>query len=140
METQLLREQEAYPSEELLQEVLGTSFPAYSSLMKTVSGSESGLTAEWNYYKDGKAWLCKVTHRKKTVFWLSVWKNCFQAGFYFTEKHLEGIAALDIDESIKEEFYRQKPIGRLLPMVFRISSEEQLVDLMKVIHLKKALK
>lgn len=140
MDTQLLREQDIFPSEEKLKQSLGGIYPVYESLMKTVTGAEYGLTAEWNYYKDGRSWLCKVCHKKKTVFWLSVWENWSQISLYFTEKHLKAIAALDIDEKIKEDFCRQKPVGKLLPMIFKITSEEQLGDLLKVINFKTALK
>ena len=51
---------------------------------------------EWRYYNDGKAWLCKVVNKKKTVFWLSIWEHYFKTSFYFTEKHLESIDALNI--------------------------------------------
>lgn len=140
MEAQSLREQDVFPTEEILKQTLGGIFPVYESLMKTVTGTAYGLTAEWIYYNDGKAWLCKVTQRKKTMFWLSVWESWFQISFFFTEKHLEGIAALDVDEVIKEDFCRQKPVGRLIPMIFRITREEQLSDLLKVTDFKKALK
>lgn len=140
MDTQLLREQEVFPSEEILKQSFGGIYPAYEWLMETVTGAEYGLTAEWNYYKDGRPWLCKVTLKKKTVFWLSVWESWFQISFYFIEKHLEKIAALDIDEKIKEDFCRQKPVGKLIPMIFKISHEEQLGDLLKMISFKKALK
>jgi hypothetical protein len=81
-----------------------------------------------------------VCHKKKTVFWLSVWEGFFKTAFFFTEKHLEGIAALDISEQIKEEFCRAKSIGKLLPMIINISKHEQLTDVLKVIEFKKKLK
>lgn len=140
METQLLREQEIFPSDEVLKNVLGNVYPIYESVMNTITGSEYGLTHEWNYYKDGKSWLCKVSNKKKTVFWLSIWEGYFQIGFFFTEKHLEGIAALDIDGNIKDDFCKAKPIGKLIPMIFKISQKEQLPDLLKVVEFKKTLK
>ncbi len=140
METQLLREQSIVPSNEVLENVLGSIYTTYELFMNTVTGTEYGLTYEWNYYRDGKAWLCKVSNKKKTVFWLSVWDGYFQIGFFFTAKHLEGIAALDIDEKIKEDFCQTKPIGKLLPMIFKISEKEQLNDLLKVVEFKKNLK
>ncbi len=140
MEVQLLREQEIFPSEEVLKSVLGQVYDVWAELEMKVIQGEFSLTLNWNYYKDGKSWLCKVSNEKKTVFWLSVWEGYFQIGFYFTEKHLDGIAALDIDEKIKEDFYKMKPVGKLLPMIFRISHKEQLIDILKVITFKKNLK
>ena len=85
-------------------------------------------------------WFCKVCHKKKTVFWLSVWEGFFKTAFYFTEKHLESIAELDISVQIKEDFCRMKPIGKLRPMVISIDKQEQLADLLKIVKFKKEFK
>jgi len=140
MEVQLLREQEIFPSREVLQDILGKVYDVWAELETIVMQGELALTLEWNYYRDAKSWLCKVCNKKKTVFWLSVWEGFFKAGFTFTEKHLKGIADLDISEQIKEDFYRAKPFGKLLPMGINIDRQEQLVDLLKIVKFKKEAK
>ncbi len=140
METILLRDPNVLPDNEILRGLLGNSFKAFSSLMDTLSSPEWGIVANWNYYNDGKAWLCKMVHKKKTVFWLSVWDGCFKTSFYFTEKNCAGLFDLGIDQDIIEDFNKNKPIGKLLPLVFVIRSEEQLHNLIKVIGYKKSIK
>jgi hypothetical protein len=140
METYLLREQEVIPTEEVLKEVLAESYAAYEDLMKTVSDSKYGLVPQWNYYKDGKAWLCKVCYKKKTIFWLSVWDKFFKTTCYFTEKDCSGITGLDIDENIKESFNNSKHIGKLIPLTIEIKNKQQVSDALKVIAYKKSLK
>ena len=137
MEIQL---QEIFPSEEVLKTALGQVYDVWIALEKQVTQGELSLALDWNYYKDGKAWMCKVCHKKKNVFWLSVWEGFFKAAFFFTERHLEGIADLDISEQIKEDFCRMKPIGKLLPMVISIDRQEQLADVLKVVKFKKEWK
>jgi hypothetical protein len=140
MEKILLTDPQIYPSNEVLRDALKNSYSVYEELTGIVTDSEYGLVQEWNYYKDGKAWLCKVCYKKKTVFWLSVWDSYFKTGFYFTEKNIPGIAELDIDESIKEEFNSRKPVGRLLPLGINMSCKDQLKDLLTIIRFKKSLK
>jgi len=140
MEKPLLREQEIIPTEEVLKNVLGESYSAFETLINTITTPEFGLIPEWNYYKDGKSWLCKVCYKKKTVFWLSAWDKFFKITFFFTEKHLEGIASLDIEENIKDDFGKVKPVGRLLPLLISINKTEQLSDALKIIEFKKRLK
>jgi hypothetical protein len=72
--------------------------------------------------------------------WLSAWDMFFKASFYFTEKHLESFAALDISEALKEELYRAKPTEKLLPLRLEIRTVEQLPDLLKIVEFKKKLK
>jgi len=140
MEIQLLREQEIYPSKEVLKNLLGQVYDVLEVFETQVTQGQLTLTFDWNYYRDGKSWLCKVCHKKKTVCWLSVWEGFFKISFFFLERHLEGIAALDISEQIKEDFCRTKPVGKFLPMLLNINKQEQLADLLKVIQFKKEAK
>jgi len=140
METILLRDSQVFPDDNILGVTLGASFSAYDQMMKRVTALEYGLMPQWNYYNDGKAWLCKVVFKKKTVFWLSVWDGYFKTAFYFTEKNSGGIEELDIDPHIKQSFKAARPTGKLIPLVLQISSIEQLPDLMKIIEYKKSLK
>ena len=140
MEVQVLRDPEIFPSKEVLKNILGNVYDVLEELETQITQGDFALTLDWHYYKDGKSWLGKVCHKKKTVFWLSIWEVSFKTTFFFLERHLEGIAALDISEQIKEDFSRIKPVGKLLPMLIRIDRQEQLADLLKVIEFKKKLK
>ncbi|SBW05822.1 DUF3788 family protein [uncultured Dysgonomonas sp.] len=136
----LLRDPDIFPSEEVLENVLGESiYHVLASFLETITDEEYALVIEWRFYNDGKAWFGKVLYKKKTVLWLSVWEGYFKTSFYFTEKHLEKIAALDIAKTVKDEFAITKPAGRLLPMIFNISSQEQVKDLLTVVRFKKSL-
>ena len=125
MEGLLLKDQNVYPDKEVLEKALGNSYQAYEELLKAVTAAEYGLVPEWRYYNDGKAWLCKVCHKKKTVFWLSVRDKSFRTAFYFTEKTGSGIALLDIDADIKKDFAGSKLTGKLIPLVIEIRSRKQ---------------
>ncbi|TFH46666.1 MAG: DUF3788 family protein [Bacteroidia bacterium] len=140
METILLKDKQVFPDDKILRETLGASFSAYEEMMKTITDLEYSLIPQWNYYNDGKAWLCKAVFKKKTVLWLSVWDSYFKTAFYFTEKNSGGIEELDIDPQIKQTFKAARPTGKLIPLVLMISSNKHLPDLMKIIEYKKSLK
>lgn len=141
MEAQmLLRDADIFPSNKILEDALGEGFNILVSFLKTITNNEYALTLEWRYYNDGKAWLGKAVYKKKTIFWLSVWEGFFKTSFFFTEKHLETIAKLDISETIKDEFAKAKTIGKLIPMIFDVNKENQLGDLLTVVWFKKSLK
>ena len=140
MEKLLLREPAIVPTKEVLKDVLGSVYEVLEALESRLTQSDYALSFDWRYYNDGKAWLCKVVHKKKTVFWLSVWEGFFKTTFYFLERHLEGIAALDISEQIKEDFCRMKAVGKLLPLQISFDHQEQIADLLKIIQFKKGAK
>lgn len=140
MEKPALQQQDVFPTAEIIGGILGDTFPVYLQLMEAICKPNLNLQSEWNYYKDGKAWLCKITHKKKTVCWLSIWVGFFKTGFYFTEKTAQGVFELDISENLKEAFKQEKPVGHLLPLVIKVYSKDQLLDALKVAEYKKGLK
>ena len=140
METHVLRDQQIYPSKEVIENALGDSYLAFKALTEELSDGRQELTMEWRYYKDGHAWLCKVCHKKKTIFWLSVWDKYFKTTFYFTEKTAPGISELNIKEEVKEILSRSKPTGKLIPLTISIKEKEQMADLLKIVEYKMSLK
>lgn len=140
MEKPLLNDPDQPPTEEMLRGILRDSFNVYRDMIVEITSDEHGLIPEWRFYNDGKAWLCKMVFKKKTIFWLSVWDGYFKAGFYFMERHCQGISELDIDPGIKEALSVAKPFGTLYPVTLEMRREEQIRDLLIIIEYKKKLK
>lgn len=136
---QLLHSIEQEPSPELFNSILSKEL--YAILMDINSFVPTNdLSLEWRYYNDGKAWLGKVSFKKKTLVWLSVWDMFIKAGFYFTEKTGKGIFELDIDAELKSAFAKAKPIGKLLPMIIEINNQETLACFKSIALYKKNVK
>lgn len=140
METMVLREPRISPTKKVLENALGKAYAAYEELMTVITAKGVDLTPQWHYYNDGKAWLCKVQYKKKTVFWLSVWDKHFRIAFYFTQKNCQGIQDLDIDANIKKNFAETIASGKFLPLAMNINKKSQLKDALVVIGYKKSLK
>ncbi|MCD4692398.1 MAG: DUF3788 domain-containing protein [Calditrichales bacterium] len=132
----LLKDPDVFPSAEVLEKVLDKKYSVFMEFISTAESEEFKLIPNWRYYKDGKAWFCKITLKKKTVLWLSVWSDCFKVAFYFTEKSGAGIPRLKIDDSIKEFYLNHKPIGKLKPIVVEVRRKSQLVDINTLIKYK----
>jgi hypothetical protein len=140
-EIQLLRDPEVIPTVNVLENALGKEiYAVFEKMTNVITSSEFGLNLEWNFYKDGKAWLCKVTFKNKTVFWLSIWEKQIKIGFYFTEITFSGVFELPINESVKQSFKESKYIGKLIPLILSLEKVEQLNDLIEIINYKKGLK
>lgn len=139
-ETILLREKEIEPTDKVLENALGKDlFMIYQEIIR-IFINEFSLEPQWQFYKDGKAWLCKVVYKKKTILWLSIWENYIKTGFYFTEKTRIGVFDLNIDSKLIEVFEMAKPVGKLIPLIIDIDQQNQIKDLIKVVRYKKGLK
>ena len=95
---------------------------------------------EWRYYNDGKAWLCKLTFKKKTICWFSVWDHFFKLGFYFTDKTGANISNLEIDPLLKENFSNGPYFGKLKALTIDVKSREMLDSARALIDYKLKLK
>jgi len=137
METQLLREREIFPSKEVLRSTLGNVYDVLEELETLLTQEEFAFTFYWKYNRIRKAWRCQVTHKKKTVFWITIWTGYFKARFFFLERHLEGVVALEIDEN---SIIVEKDIVDMIPLNFNINNKKQFPDLLKMIKYKQAAK
>ncbi|HPR31626.1 MAG TPA: DUF3788 family protein [Prolixibacteraceae bacterium] len=140
MEEILLRDPLVEPDETVLRKTLQESYPVFEKLSEEFCQPDFSLELLWRYYNDGKAWLCKVVHKKKTICWISAWDGYFKTGFYFTEKAQTAIDALEIDPDLKETFHSAKAIGKLIPLIIGVREMKQLADVFALARLKKELK
>lgn len=135
-----LRDEGIEPTDEVLEHAMGKElFAVYQELMYLIK-NEFEMDPQWRFYKDGKAWLCKIVYKKKTILWLSIWENLIKASFYFTAKTRAGVLELEIDGKIKTAFSETNSIGKLIPLIVDIEVKDQLNDLRTIIEYKKGLK
>jgi len=133
---QILKDPNISVTPQVLRSHLGKLYAIYDELVATLASEHFEATPEWRFYRDGGAWLCKITRKKKTIFWLSAWKSHLKAAFYFTEKTGAGITDLSIRKAHKLAYTNAAPIGKLRPLVMEISTKAQLKDLFRVADYK----
>ena len=129
-----LRDENIYPDEMVLRSILDQSYEAYTNLLELFQKYE--MNYEWRYYRDGKAWLCKVQKKKRTIVWMSAWKGFMKATIYFPIRLLETVLELDISEELKEKINNTRNVGKSKPCIFEARSKEMLTDFEKVMKLK----
>ena len=136
---QLLRDPQQKPDIKLFKIILNEQlYHVYEELQNILS--EIGLSSEWRYYNDGKSWLYKITYKKRTITWLSLWEYFFKASFYFTEKTRNGIMKLDIGDDLKSSFIEQRMIGKLIPLILKIDDPGKLRYFRRIAEYKISLK
>jgi hypothetical protein len=122
------------PDNNALEAALGKKYKTYQEFTNKIS--EMHLALEWNYYKDEKNWLCKVLNKKKNIAWLSIWDTGFKLTFYFTEKTIEGVYELGIDNQIKKAAKEMKPVGKLRPLIITIENKKMMNDAIEILKYK----
>lgn len=112
MDTPILADKSQFPTDKVIFSYLGKSKTLWDSLFHYIAEAHPDFTQEWRYYNDGKSWLMKVQHKKKTVFWLSIIEGSFRTTFYIHEKAKKAVEESTISEELKEQ-YRTKTFGKL---------------------------
>jgi hypothetical protein len=136
MDRPLLNDKDVYPDDEVLHQHLGGTKVLWDRFTTQLYNDFSGVTLEWRYYNDGKAWLAKVVQKKKTMCWVSVWERFFKVTFYFMEKNDKDIAELPIDRRAKERYLSHKGFGKLKPLTFEVKTKKALEDVMEAMRYK----
>lgn len=129
-----LTDKRVYPDEKVLLRVLDNSYKLYIKLLDLFKRNE--MMYEWRFYKDGKAWLCKVQLKKRTIVWMSAWKGFMQATIYFPDRLIEKVYALEINAETKNKILSTKNVGKSKPCIFEIKDKTILKDFEKVMMLK----
>ena len=102
------------PAELDILHVLGKQAAVYQEFMKNLS--HLSITPQWNYYKDGKAWLCKLLYKKKNLGWMHIYPEEIQVTVYFSPKYKEAVASLQLPENIWLDFEAKMQTGKLVPL------------------------
>lgn len=140
MQKPLMNDASEYPDDAVLARYLGKAKPAWDSFVSKLAKQLTGASLEWRYYNDGKAWLCKLTHKKKTVCWISVWEQSFKTSFYFTQKNDAAIEALAISAPLKQAYRAHESTGKLKPLVVHVKTKKALDDVFTILTYKSASK
>ena len=138
MEHQILTDPSIRPDYNILENALGNHYRRFIEFMEKINAKN--IVLEWSYYNDGKSWLGKLLYKKKNLCWLSIWNTGFKLTFYFTEKTVQDIQTLEIDNEIKSMVTDNKPIGKLIPLIFLISTKNKMNDGVTILEYKMHLK
>ena len=139
MNKPLLNDKSEFPDDAVLGKYLGKTKPLWDTFAGHVNSASGTMTLEWNYYNDGKAWLCKLVHKKKTVCWISVWDQYFRTTFYFTGKYDQDIMVLRIDQRYKENYKSGKSFGKLKPLTIEVKTKKSLDSVYELVKFKSSI-
>lgn len=134
---QLLRDESIEPSDEVLASLLGDVYPVYERFISSITSDPLCLHPQWRYYRDVRAWLCKITDKKGTVSWMSIWEEFFKVTTYFPKKHVDDIDRLPINQEISTKFHETRLTRKNPYFSLDISRMEQIDDLLTIMAHKK---
>ncbi|MFZ5441345.1 MAG: DUF3788 family protein [Myxococcota bacterium] len=128
------------PTEALLQEVLGRAAGTWTALFDALAEAAPDLEQTWNYYRDGHAWLLKVTRQKKTVCWVSVQRGGFRVGFYFPARVTPALLESSLSAARKRALRTTPATGKLQGVSVPFGPRSGVRDVLTLVSLKQTLK
>ncbi|MEJ2010487.1 MAG: DUF3788 family protein [Acidobacteriota bacterium] len=140
MDTPILSDKSQFPTDEVVFSHIGKSKALWVSLFQYLAEEHPDFTREWRYYNDGKSWLMKVQHKKKTVFWLSIIKGSFRTTFYLPEKAKKTVEDSTISEELKDQYRTGKSFGKIRGITVVYKSKKDVEFAKELIGIKMSIK
>ncbi len=132
----VLKDKEIYPIEEVIFSHIGKTKTHWESLFKHIHANHPDFNEEWRYYNDGISWLMKVTHKKKTIFWLGVIPKTFRITFYFGDKAEPVILSSGLPEEIKTNFMEGERYGKIRGITLLMNNKKNVEAAKQLIEIK----
>jgi len=140
MEKPCLNDKDVFPDDEVLSRCLGKAKATWDAFVAVLGESDPAISGEWRYYMDGKSWLYKVTKKKKTVCWVSVWVHAFKVTFYFPDRAEEPITASKLKAEYIDQFLHGKRYGKIRGVTVVAKRPTDLKTIRTLIDIKQQLK
>ncbi len=140
MEKPCLNDKDEYPNDEVLSRYLGNVKNTWDSFINFIDESYPSFSGQWRYYKDGKNWLYKLTKKKKTICWISIYHNAFKTTFYFPDKAEGLITASKLKKEYIDQFIFGKRYGKIRGITVEIKKLTDLNTTKTLIEIKEQVK
>ena len=140
MQKPILIDQNEFPEDDVLSRYLGENKKIWDSFINILKEEYPLFSTEWRYYKDGKSWLFKVTKKKKTICWVSVYENLFKTTFYFTEKVVDLLRDSQLQKEYIDQFINGKMYGKIKGITVDVSKASDLETTIILIGIKEKMK
>ncbi|MDD5326720.1 MAG: DUF3788 family protein [Phycisphaerae bacterium] len=140
MEKPCLNDKNEFPDDEVLSRYLGKAKKAWDSFIAFLNENHPSFSGEWRYYNDGKSWLYKITKKKKTICWVSVYLNMFKTSFYFSDKAEDLIKASKLKKEYIDKFIHGKRYGKIRGITVEVKKLADLNAAKILIEIKEQLK
>lgn len=140
MEKPCLKDEDEYPDDIVLSNYLGEVITTWSNFNDFIKDHYPSFSGEWRYYNDGKSWLYKITKKKKTICWISIYHNMFKTTFYFPDRAEDIIVKSDLSPEYIDQFLKGKHYGKTRGLTIDIKNPADLDSTKILIEIKEKLK
>ena len=137
---QILKDKDQFPTDEIIFSHIGKTKKYWEGVFQFIHEKHPDLSEQWRYYNDGKSWLMKVSHKTKTIFWLSVIKNSFSTTFYFTDKVEELILNSKLSDELKNNFISGKRYNKIRGITINFKNKKDVEYFKTIIEIKLKMK
>jgi hypothetical protein len=142
-----LRDRDIIPTIEVIEQILTSSYTPYEVFQSALH--DLNMEQNWMWYTPHKVWCAKGqyfwttirgTKKNKVLYWLYVCKGYFYVTVWFKEKNRKEVLKFDVNSKTKQIINNAKTVmDSTFPVSFKVTNEESLTDIYKLIECKKKL-
>jgi hypothetical protein len=136
----ILDDKQIIPDDDQIFSIIGDKKELWQKIMNHSVSNYENASGEWRYYNDGKRWLFKMVHKKKTLFWIGILEDTFIVTFWFGDKAEPVIENSDLPASVKDDFRNAKKYGSVRGLSIKMNDNADADNVIKLIAIKSKLK
>ncbi len=140
MEEPCLNDRAEYPDDKILKRHLGDAKVAWDSFTAYLDSNYPSYSGEWRYYNDGKSWLYKISKKRKTICWVSVYRGKFATTFYFPDRAEGLMVSSKLRKRYIEQFVNARRYGNTRGLTIDIRKVADLNTTKKLVAIKDDFK
>jgi predicted restriction endonuclease len=126
----------ATPSLELMEEKIGKNYKIFDSILKYLNENYEGIHIQWKHYGEKYGWTLKVFLKKRNLFFITPREGYFNISFVFGDKAVEKVKESDIAHDIKELLHQAKKYVEGTGIKLEVKSREDLLAILILIEIK----
>ena len=124
------------PNEVRIKEILKDKYLVLEDIRKFIRDNIGETIEEWKYYGVKNGWVLKTFLKKRNLFFIGIYDNCFRISFVFGEKAVQSALESDISEELKKTLFEARKYAEGRGLSLEIFDNKHLEDIKKLIRIK----
>ena len=124
------------PNEVRIKEILKDKYLVLEAIRKFIRDNIGETIEEWKYYGVKNGWVLKTFLKKRNLFFIGIYDNCFRISFVFGDKAVQSVLESDISEELKKTLSEARKYAEGRGLSIEVFDRKHLEDIQKLIKIK----
>jgi hypothetical protein len=127
---------EEKPTDEMVSAKLLSNYSLLEEIRQHIEETIGETREEWKYYGKKLGWTLKTFHKKRNLFFISVYEGYFKISFVFGERAFQAAMDSELSAGLKSELEGARNYAEGRGISIQVDGPQQMEDIRKCLHIK----